>query len=55
MSVILLLSSFIYEAAGFAYADVIGTLGLAYFSLSEGRECFAKSKNLAISCGCGHD
>lgn len=55
MSVILLLSSFIYEATGFAYADVIGTLGLAYFSLSEGRECFAMSKNLGVGCGCGHD
>lgn len=53
MSVILLISSFIYEVTGFAYADAIGTLGLAYFSISEGKECFAKSKNLALSCSCG--
>ena len=55
MSVILLISSFIYEITGFAYADVIGTFGLAYFSFSEGKECFEKSSNLELTCSCGHD
>ncbi len=55
MSVILLISSFIYEITGFAYADVIGTFGLAYFSFSEGKECFEKSSNLVLTCSCGHD
>jgi divalent metal cation (Fe/Co/Zn/Cd) transporter len=43
MSVVLLLSSLIYETTGFAYADSLGTLGLAWFSFTEGRECFEKA------------
>jgi len=42
MSVILLISSAIYELTGFIYIDSIGTLGLAWFSFREGRECFEK-------------
>lgn len=44
MSVILLLSSGIYELTKFAFIDTIGTLGLAYLSFKEGRECFEKLK-----------
>ena len=44
MSVVLLVSSLIYELTGFAYADVIGAAGLIYFSVSEGREAFIKAK-----------
>ena len=43
MSVVLLISSLIYELTGFIYADSIGTLGLIYFSLSEGKEAFEKA------------
>jgi hypothetical protein len=42
MSVVLLVSSLIYEITGFVYADVIGAAGLIYFSVSEGRESFEK-------------
>jgi divalent metal cation (Fe/Co/Zn/Cd) transporter len=47
MSVILLISSLIYELTGFAYADEIGAAGLIYFSISEGMESFelARSKS----------
>ena len=44
MSCVLLASSAIYEVTGFAYADAIGTLGLAWFSFKEGQECFEKAK-----------
>jgi divalent metal cation (Fe/Co/Zn/Cd) transporter len=44
MSVVLLLSSLLYELTGFAYADVIGASGLIYFSVSEGKEAFEKAK-----------
>jgi divalent metal cation (Fe/Co/Zn/Cd) transporter len=44
MSLVLLLSSLIYELTGFAYADVIGAAGLIYFSITEGREAFEKAK-----------
>lgn len=51
MSVVLLLSSLIYELTGFAYADAIGTAGLVYFSFTEGKEAFEKAKGKECSCG----
>jgi divalent metal cation (Fe/Co/Zn/Cd) transporter len=45
MSIVLLVSSLIYELTGFIYADSIGTLGLIYFSVSEGKEAFEKAGN----------
>jgi divalent metal cation (Fe/Co/Zn/Cd) transporter len=51
MSVILLLSSGVYEVTRFAFMDTLGTLGLAYLSFKEGRECFKKAKgNNHCSC-----
>jgi len=51
MSIILLISSGIYELANLAYIDSIGTLGLAYFSFKEGKECFEKTRhNKYCSC-----
>jgi divalent metal cation (Fe/Co/Zn/Cd) transporter len=50
MSVVLLVSSLIYELTGFAYADVIGAAGLIYFSISEGREAFEKAKGKDCCC-----
>jgi divalent metal cation (Fe/Co/Zn/Cd) transporter len=52
MSVVLLVSSMIYEFTGFAYADVIGAAGLIYFSISEGKEAFEKANGKI--CGCDH-
>jgi divalent metal cation (Fe/Co/Zn/Cd) transporter len=52
MSIVLLASSLIYELTGFTYADVIGTAGLIYFSISEGREAFEKAKGK--NCSCDH-
>jgi divalent metal cation (Fe/Co/Zn/Cd) transporter len=43
MSIVLLASSALYELTGFAYADVLGTLGIAWFSYQEGKECFEKA------------
>jgi divalent metal cation (Fe/Co/Zn/Cd) transporter len=53
MSLVLLASSVIYEFTGFAYADVIGSAGLIYFSIYEGKEAFEKAKGKECSCG-GH-
>jgi len=50
MSLVLLVSSVIYELTGFAYADAIGAAGLTYFSISEGREAFEKAKGKACEC-----
>lgn len=51
MSVILLISSGIFELTGLAYIDSIGTLGLAYFAFKEGKECFEKA-NSEKYCSC---
>jgi hypothetical protein len=50
MSVVLLVSSLIYEFTGFAYADALGAAGLIYFSISEGKEAFEKAKGIHCSC-----
>jgi len=50
MSVILLASSLIYELTGFAYADAIGSGGLIFFSISEGREAFEKARGKDCCC-----
>lgn len=54
MSVILLVSSGIYELTHITWIDAVGTLGLAYFSFREGKECFEKA-NSDTFCACGHD
>lgn len=50
MSLVLLASSLVYELTGFIYADVIGTAGLIYFSISEGKEAFEKAKGKECTC-----
>lgn len=50
MSLVLLVSSFIYELTGFAYVDSFGAAGLAYFSISEGKEAFEKAKGKKCEC-----
>jgi len=50
MSIVLLVSSLIYEFTGFTYADVIGTAGLIYFSMTEGKEAFEKAKGKSCDC-----
>ncbi len=53
MSLVLLAASVLYELTGFGYFDVIGALGITWFSYNEGKECFEKVKNLS-TCGCGN-
>jgi divalent metal cation (Fe/Co/Zn/Cd) transporter len=50
MSIVLLLSSLIYELTGFGYADLIGAAGLIYFSVMEGKEAFEKAKGKECNC-----
>ncbi len=51
MSVVLLVSSLIFEVTGIGWIDILGTLGLAWFSFSEGRECFEKARS-EKHCSC---
>ncbi|NER09568.1 cation transporter [Muriicola jejuensis] len=50
MSVILLLSSGIYELFGIGFIDSLGTLGLSYFAFKEGKECFEKVNSEKYCC-----
>lgn len=43
MSIILLISSGIYELTNISFIDSLGTLGLSYFAFKEGKECFEKA------------
>ena len=54
MSVILLISSGIYEITEIYWIDAVGTLGLAWFSYREGKECFEKAASDTFTC-CEHD
>ena len=54
MSIILLVSSGIYELTHMPYIDSLGSLGLAYYSFKEGRECFEKARGEA-TCSCDRD
>jgi divalent metal cation (Fe/Co/Zn/Cd) transporter len=51
MSVILLVSSLVYLLTNFGYVDLIGALGIAWFSFSEGREAFEKAASKE-DCDC---
>lgn len=50
MSIILLISSGVYELFKIPYVDSLGTLGLAYFAFSEGKECFEKANSNKHCC-----
>lgn len=50
MSVVLLVSSLIYELSGFGWSDTIGAAGLIYYSLKEGWESFEKAKDRKTAC-----
>ncbi len=50
LSIILLLSSIIYEIFKIGYIDIIGSLGIAIFSLKEGVEAINKSRTKKIAC-----
>ena len=52
LSFILLISSILYEFLKINYIDIAGTLGIAWYALSEGRESLEKAKNNQLSCSC---
>ena len=50
MSVVLLISSLVYQLTGFGLVDSLGALGLIYFSVNEGKEAFEKAAGLDDDC-----
>ncbi|MBI2429119.1 MAG: cation transporter [Ignavibacteriales bacterium] len=55
MSLTLLASSFLFETFSVPYVDAAGAVGLVYFSVKEGRECFEKAESMNDTCSCEHD
>jgi len=55
LSVVLLAASAGYALTGIGWFDALGTLGIAAFSVKEGREAFGKAKGIACCCAgsCG--
>jgi len=51
MSLVLLAASLIYQVTGIGYVDSIGTLGLVYFSVKEGKESLDKASGKE-TCEC---
>jgi divalent metal cation (Fe/Co/Zn/Cd) transporter len=52
LSFILLFSSILYQIFGIAWFDIIGSLGIAWFAFTEGREAYEKSKAEKMECTC---
>lgn len=50
MSVVLLVSSLVYEFTGIGFVDSLGALGLIYFSVREGKEAFEKAAGIDDCC-----
>jgi len=51
MSLVLLASSFLYLLTGFGFLDVLGSVGLIYFAIHEGKESFEKANDIG-TCDC---
>lgn len=52
LSIILLVSSTLYETLHIPYIDLAGSLGIAWYAFSEGREAFEKVKANKMACSC---
>ena len=50
MSLVLLVSSLVYQVTKFGFADALGAIGLIYFSLHEGKEAFDRARGLECTC-----
>ena len=55
LSFILLTSSLLYEFLKISYIDVAGSLGIAWYAFSEGRESLEKARKNQLSCSCGEN
>lgn len=50
MSFVLLASSLLFEFTGIAYFDILGAVGLIWFSVKEGKEAFEKADDKECAC-----
>lgn len=51
MSLVLLASSFLYMLTGAGFLDSLGSIGLIYFAVNEGKEAFEKARGME-TCHC---
>lgn len=51
MSLVLLASSFLYMLTGFGFMDILGSVGLIYFAIREGKEAFERAEGME-ECDC---
>ncbi len=52
LSFILLGASMLYELLGIGFIDVLGSLGIAYYSFKEGKESLEKARTGNLICNC---
>jgi divalent metal cation (Fe/Co/Zn/Cd) transporter len=52
LSFILLISSLLYQFFRINYIDIAGSLGIAWYAFSEGRESLEKARKNQLSCSC---
>jgi divalent metal cation (Fe/Co/Zn/Cd) transporter len=52
LSIILLTASGLYELFHISYIDIAGSLAIAWFAYSEGKEAFEKASHKTLACGC---
>jgi divalent metal cation (Fe/Co/Zn/Cd) transporter len=55
LSFILLLSSLLYQFLEISYFDIAGSLGIAWYAFSEGRESLEKARKNQLLCSCGEN
>jgi len=55
LSFILLISSILYELLKINYIDIAGSLGIAWYAFSEGRESLEKARKNKLACDCCDD
>jgi divalent metal cation (Fe/Co/Zn/Cd) transporter len=53
LSLVLFASSTLFEFTGISYIDLAGSMGIAWFAFSEGREAFEKVRENKIACSFG--
>ena len=52
LSIVLLASSGLYEIFKIGYIDILGSLGIAWLTFSEGKEAFEKVRKNKLACCC---
>jgi divalent metal cation (Fe/Co/Zn/Cd) transporter len=55
LSIVLLVSSGLYELFQIPYIDIAGSLVIAWFAFNEGREAFEKARSGNLKCYCGNE